>query len=43
MIQDLWLCDSGFQSSAQIEQSSTCIDIEVILKELEYNNEQESK
>ena len=40
-----YLCDSGFRSSVQINQSSTCIDIETILKELdvEYNNEQESK
>ena len=40
-----YLCDSGFRSSAQFEQSSTCIDIEPILEELdiEYNNEQESK
>ena len=39
-----YLCDSRFQSSVQINQSSTCIDIETILKELdvEYNNEQES-
>ena len=39
-----YLCDSGFRSSLQINQSSTCIDIETILKELdvEYNNEQES-
>ena len=35
-----YLCDS-----VQIEQSSTCIDIEATLKEsdLEYDNEQESK
>ena len=40
-----YLCDSGFRSSVQINQSSTCIDIETILKELdvEYKNEQESK
>ena len=39
-----YLCDSGFRSSVQINQSSTCIDIETILKELNvvYNNEQES-
>ena len=39
-----YLCDSGFQASVQINQSSTCIDIETILKELdvEYKNEQES-
>ena len=40
-----YLCDSEFRSSVQIEQSSTCIDIEVIWKEsdVEYDNEQESK
>ena len=40
-----YLCDSGFRLSVQINQSSTCIDTETILKELdvEYNNEQESK
>ena len=40
-----YLCDSGFRSSVQINQSSTCIDIETISKELDvgYNNEQESK
>ena len=40
-----YLCDSGFWSSVQINQSSTCIDIETILKELdaEYNNKQERK
>ena len=27
-----YLCDSGFRSSVQINQSSTCIDIETILK-----------
>ena len=40
-----YLCDSEFRSSVQIEQSSTWIDIEEILKELyvEYDNEQGSK
>ena len=40
-----YLCDSEFRSSIQIEESSTCKDIEAILKELdvEYDNEQESK
>ena len=40
-----YLCDSEFRSSVQIEQSSTCIDIEAIWKEsdVEYDNEQESK
>ena len=39
-----YLCDSRFRSSVQINQSSTCIHIKTILKELdvEYNNEQES-
>ena len=39
-----YLCDSGFRSSVQINQSSTCIDIETILKELDVDsNGQESK
>ena len=39
-----YLYDLEFRSSAEIEQSSTCIVIEAILKKLdvEYDNEQES-
>ena len=40
-----YLCGSEFRSSVQIVQSSTCTDIEAILKKLdvEHDNKQESK
>ena len=38
-----YLCDTEFRSSVQIELSSTCVDIEAILKELDVEYETKRK